>query len=111
MVRTHAGRSQCAGYRITESPHCFAKSNSFAQCAVQNAPTSYPPLLVSAAARPRDQPLNSSGVSWLALMPPGPSVLLTVAAAMTWWPCLKSLKVRLSFSLLLSAPAFTASLA
>ena len=108
---THAGRSQCAGYRITESPHCFAKSNSFAQCAFQNDPTSSPPHLDSAAARPRDQPLNSSGVSWLALMPPGPSLLLHWGRCHDLVALLESLKVRLSLFLLFSSPPFTASLA
>ena len=86
---THTGRSQSAAYRITQSPHCFAMSNSFAQCAFENDPTNNPPHLDPAAARPQYQPLDSSGVSWLALMPPGHLPLLTGAAAMAWWPCLQ----------------------
>ena len=79
---TQAGRSQCACYRVTQSPHCFAKSNSFVHCAFQNDPTSNPPHLDSAAARHWDHPLSLSGVSWSALMALGPSVLLTGAASM-----------------------------
>ena len=107
MLAGHSGQATGSQSHRTALPSPTASHNVL----FQNDPTSSPPHLDSAAARPRDQPLKSSGVSWLALMPPGPSVLLTVAAAMTWWPCLKSLKVRLSFSLLLPAPAFTASLA
>ena len=70
---TQGGRSQHRGYRITQSLHCVAKSNSFAECVLLNNPPGEPPHLASAATRPRDHPLNLSGVPWSTLMAGEPS--------------------------------------
>ena len=85
---TQGGRSQHRGYRITQSLHCVAKSNSFAECVLLNNPPGEPPHLASAATRPRDHPLNLSGVPWSTLMAGEPSDAPDWGHCHDWRPCL-----------------------